>query len=277
MKVQYTDRCETYRVYGIVCDSSGAPYVMGNLDLLPLEYDPIPRMPEILMSLLHIGSDFAKGKDIALFVQGFCSKYGMLGFQQALIEKTYDDGSVKFYSDNVLHCKAATENQLAELFIPFPAERKRQMWRRSILRMQDYPPEENGEPTVVHLDYARCEAVSWYGAYGQQLYELLRKYLAGEAMTLMPGNAELRYEVNAGAGQRRLYFDSLKSACDFYTMDMLTSPAPTIRLCKRCGKPLLTNGTRTKYCSASCRNVANVSNSRKRKRVRNSNLRDGEH
>lgn len=266
MNDKYTDRCETYRVYGVVCDSDGAPYILSNLDLLPVEYDPIPRMPEILMSLLHVGIDFAEGRDISLAVQEFCCAYGMLGFQKALVEKTYDDGSVKFYPGNVLGIKAATRKQLDELFIPFPREHKQQMRRRDVPRMEGYPLEGNGEPTMVCLNYASCEAVSWYGAYGLRLYDLLRRYQAGEEMILTPGNAELRYEVNASMGQRHLYFDSLKSACDFYIMETLTSPTSAIRLCKRCGKPLLTNGTRMEYCSASCRNIANVANSRRRKR-----------
>ncbi|MEG1578270.1 MAG: hypothetical protein RR336_05860, partial [Oscillospiraceae bacterium] len=102
--------------------------------------------------------------------------------------------------------------------------------------------------------------------YGMQIYELLRSKQDGDTLVLLPGNSELRYEVGGGNTRRHWYFDSLKSACDAWLMEQLTEPHPTIRLCKRCGKAFVGASVRAEYCSASCRNVANVASSRKRKR-----------
>lgn len=55
---------------------------------------------------------------------------------------------------------------------------------------------------------------------------------------MLPGNIEVRYELSGGKGERKVYFDSLKSLCDFYIMEMLTSQTPKLHLCKRCGKPI---------------------------------------
>jgi len=266
MAVEYLDHCETYRAYALTKNTEGTLYVVSNLDLIPTQYDPFLFMPEILLSLLRIGKAYSGGEDIGLVVQDFCNRYGQLGFQDALVQKIYDDGSVKFYPGNVLGRKAATKHEFLSIFIPFQREYKRQLRRVYRERVQELSFSANGEPPALRLDYSSCEAVEWYGLYGQQLYDLLLRFQQGKEITLLPGNIEARYELSGGKGERKVYFDSLKSLCDFYMMETLASQTPELRLCKRCGKPIMTHGRRTEYCSASCRNVMNVQNSRRRKR-----------
>lgn len=219
----------------------------------------------MIFSLLKIGLAYRNGEDITRAVLAFCGRFGLLGFEQAVVEKEYDDGSVKFYRDNVLGVKAATKQEYINIFDPFPIERRRNRRRKEIEPMEEIPTTENGEPYILTPNYECCEAVTWYGRYGMQVYELFRRAQAGKQLTLLPGNVEARYELQNGIGQRKVYFDTLKSICDFYILELLTSPAPVVRLCKRCGRPLLTNGTRQEYCSASCRNVANFYRSRRKK------------
>lgn len=266
MAVEYLGHCETYRAYALTKNTEGALFVVSNLDLIPTQYDPVPLMPEILLSLLRIGKAHSDGEDIGLAVQNFCNRYGQLGFQEALVQKTYDDGSVKFYPGNVLGRKAATKHEFLSIFIPFQREYKRQLRRVPRERIRELRFSENGEPPELRLDYSSCEAVEWYGLYGQQLYDLLRRFQQGEEITLLPGNVEARYELSGGRGKRKVYFDSLKSLCDFCMMETLASQTPELRLCKRCGKPISTHGRRMEYCSVSCRNVMNVQNSRRRKK-----------
>ncbi len=238
--------------------------MIGNLDAAEREYAPAEVMPEILLKLLRIGMTYNRGRDCSRQVQSFCNRFGLLDFCHALVEKTYDDKSVKFYAGNVLGRKAATQREYIDLFRLIPKEQRRQSRRVSIQRVDDLPLQDDRE-LVLHPDYRDCEAVVWYGRYGLQLYDLMRRAQAGEDMVLLHGNVELRYELCNGIGRRRVWYDSLKSLVDFYIMEMLTGPKPAVRLCKHCGVPLLTHGTRAEYCSASCRNVENVSRSRKRR------------
>ncbi len=264
MRDKYVDRWSTGRYYSLEYNHRGELCVVGNLDVYDREYDPLEVMPEIVLELLSIGLKYAKHQDYSRNVQRFCDRFGLLGFEDALVEKTYDDKSVKFYTGNVLGRKAATQKEYIDLFRLFPKEQLRQSRRVSIQRVDELPLQDDREP-VLHPDYYDCEAVEWYGRYGFLLYDLMRRAQAGEDMVLLHGNVELRYEIRGGIGRRRIWYDSLKSLVDFCMMEMLTSPKPAVRLCKHCGAPLLTHGTRAEYCSASCRNVENVSRSRKRR------------
>ena len=264
MRDEYVDRWSTGRYYSLEYNHRGELCVVGNLDVCSREYDPLEVMPEILLELLRIGMAHEKHQDYARAVQSFCGRFGLLGFEDALVEKAYDDKSVKFYAGNVLGRKAATQREYIDLFTLFPKEQLRQSRRADIGRVDELPPQDDREP-VLHPDYRDCEAVEWYGRYGLQLYDLMRRAQTGEDMVLQHGNVELRYELRSGAGRRRVWYDSLKSLVDFYMMEMLTGPKPAVRLCKHCYAPLLTHSTRAEYCSPSCRNVENVSKSRKRR------------
>ena len=264
MRDEYVDRWSTGRYYSLEYNHRDELCVVGNLDVYSREYDPLEVMPEIVLELLRIGLKHEKHQDYSRDVQSFCNRFGMLDFEDALVEKTYDDKSVKFYAGNVLGRKAATQKKYINLFRLFPKEQRLQSRRVNIQRVDELPPQGDGEP-VLHPDYLDCEAVEWYGRYGLQLYDLMRRAQAGEDMVLLHGNVELRYEFRGGIGRRRVWYDSLKSLVDFCMMEMLTCPKPALRLCKHCGAPLLTHGTRAEYCSASCRNVENVSRSRKRR------------
>ena len=258
------DRWSTDRYYSLEYNHRGELCVVSNLDVISREYDPLEVMPEILMALLRIGTAHAEGRDYSRDVQSFCDRFGLLGFRYGLVEKTYTDKSVKFYPGNLLGLKAATEKEYRALFTLFPKERRSRTRRASLPRLEDLPPQGDGDP-VLHPDYRTCELVEWYGLFGLQLYDLLRRAQSGEALTLQPGNVELRYELASGAGRRRVWYDSLMSLIGFYVLEMLTSPKPPVRLCKHCGTPLLTHGTRAEYCSPSCRNVENVKRSRQKK------------
>ena len=264
MRDEYVDRWSTGRYYSLEYNHRDELCVVGNLDVYSREYDPIEVMPEIVLELLRIGLKHEKHQDYSRDVQSFCNRFGLLDFEDALVEKTYDDKSVKFYAGNVLGRKAATQKEYIDLFRLFPKEQRRQCRMVNIQRVDELPLQDDREP-VLHPDYRDCEAVEWYGRYGLQLYDLMRRAQAGEDMVLLHGNVELRYELCGGVGRRRVWYDSLKSLVDFYMMEMLTGPKPAVRLCKHCGAPLLTHGTRAEYCSASCRNVENVSRSRKRR------------
>ena len=266
MHLDYTDICETYRIYKLHQLENGSDYICGNLNITPRAYNPMEHMTDIIMRLIDIGKAYERGETIKYVVQDFCVQYGQLGFIKAEIEKTYDDKSVKFYAGNVFERKAATEQELKELAHPFLEDERRQSRRVVPKRVSELAISESIALQDYATDYNTCEAVAWYGEYGKRIYELLRRKQAGDSFVLTPGNAELRYEVSNGIARRHWYFDSLKSACDVWLMEKLTDERPPIRLCKRCGKAFVAGSAKTEYCSTSCRNVENVANSRKRKR-----------
>lgn len=264
MEIQYTDKCSTSPYYGISVHPEYGEYVLAIYRIAKREYDPFACMDELLCAILTVGYMYAKGEDISLPVVDFCCCYGHLGFETAVVEKIYDDITVKLYKQNVLGKKALTVNELYDSFKPFEREFRNQQ-RRKLLPLFDEPPKNDGA-SLLELDYSYCEKMEWYGIYGSQLYELLQKHEHHEAFDFTPGNVKMAYRSENGAAKRVWAFDSLKSAIDVGFAEMLTDETRRIRLCKRCGKPFIVTDPRSVYCSISCRNVMNVKLSRHRKR-----------
>ena len=125
MRDKYVDRWSTGRYYSLEYNHRGELCVVGNLDVYDREYDPLEVMPEIVLELLRIGLAYAKGQDYSRAVQRFCDRFGLMDFEDALVEKTYDDKSVKFYAGNILGRKAATQREYIDLFRLFPREQRR--------------------------------------------------------------------------------------------------------------------------------------------------------
>lgn len=264
MEIHYTDKCSTSRYYGISVHLENGEYVLALYRISGHEYDPLAYMDELLCAILTIGYMYAKDENISLPVVDFCCRYGHLGFETAVVEKIYDDNTVKLYRGNVLGQKALTVNELYDCFKPFEKEIRNQQ-RRKLPPLLDELPESDGAG-LRELDYSYCEKVEWYGIYGSQLYELLQKHERHEPFDFALGNAKMVYRSEDRAAKRVWTFDSLKSAIDVGFAEMLTDKTRRVRLCKRCGKPSIAADPRSVYCSASCRNVMNVKLSRHRKR-----------
>lgn len=266
MEKEYRELCRNVKYHSIQIHPEHGAYLLGARYGASIEYDPFTVMDQILYALLCIGFGFRRGEDISDQVQSFCSRYGMLGFEESEVQKRYEDNSVKLYSGNVLNTKALTKQQQEQVFRPFQRELYLQRrWKKPNRKFEKQDDSSNA-PILFDLDYEHCEAVVWYGRYGQRLLERLEQYQRGESYTLTLGNARMRYVIENGQAKRRWTFDSLKSACEVGFAEMLLESVPAIRLCRRCGKPFLTNRTRAAYCSVSCRNVENVKQSRRRKR-----------
>lgn len=262
----YLEQCQTVRHYAVQVHPARGAYLLGALGTEARKYDPFESMTDILFALMRIGVHYRNGEDICYAAREFCARFGFLGFEQADVQKRYDDGSVKLYRGNVLCEKALLPTQIEQLFRPFQRELNRQHRRTQKSAFQALSAGDGSEePLVPELDYSYCERVEWYGKYGAQLLQRAARIQCGEPFELLIGNAEQVFRCENGRVTRRWRFDSLKTACDIGFAEMLLAEVPAIRLCKRCGKPLLTNGTRAAYCSASCRNVENVKNSRLRK------------
>ncbi|QAT50336.1 hypothetical protein EQM14_11505 [Caproiciproducens sp. NJN-50] len=267
MEKEYGELCGTSPYNSIQIHPEQGEYLLEARDSGGVEYDPFSVMDEILYELLCIGYLSRRGKEISDEVQRFCFQYGLLGFEESEIQKRYEDNSVKLYSGSVLNAKALTEQQQEQTFRPFQRELYLQRRRKKRSRKGEQRNDSPGEPILYELNYEHCEAVTWYGRYGQQLLERLERFSRGEPYPLTLGNVRMRYQIENGQAKRRWAFDSLKSACEIGFAEMLLEAVPAIRLCKRCGKPLLTHRTRAAYCSASCRNVENVKQSRCRRRL----------
>lgn len=264
MEIRYTDKCSTSRYYDIGVHPGYGEYVLALYRIAKREYDPFVCMDELLCAILSVGYRYEKGEDISLPVIDFCCRYGHLGFETAVVEKIYDDNTVKLYRGNVLGKKALTVNELYDFFKPFEKEFRNQQRRKLPPLLVELP--ENDGAIIHELDYSYCEKVKWYGIYGSQLYELLQKNERHEPFDFTPGNAKMIYRSKDGVAERVWTFDSLNSAIDVGFAEMLTDKTRRVRICKRCGKPFIAADPRAVYCSASCRNVMNVKLSRHRKR-----------
>lgn len=258
----HTDcRCERSTYYAIQIHHELGEYVLKAKHADILKYNPFAGMSDILLSLLMIGYHYRQERSISLEVAQFCMSYGFLGFGKAMIQKIYDSGRMKLHPYNVLGKKALEKDGMEEYTVPFPKERDKQRRRSSRV----YPEPEPQEPVFIELDYEYGEQVAWYGIYGSQLFGFMEKQATGESFDFQLGNATLFYRCENGVMKPVWKFDALKTACDIAFAKMMEMLSPEIRLCKRCGKPFSAHGTRAEYCSASCRNVTNVKNTRKRK------------
>jgi len=223
-------------------------------------YNPFDCRDEILLALLRIG--FAPSGEQVL---DFCSQFGLLGFGQAVIQKEYEDSTVKFYPDNVLGRKALHEAELMDLFFPFDLCSHR-VKRGHEMRMTDRWERRPPDSLWPLFEPGYAEQVEWIVFYAKRLYGMALRFCQGEPFEYDFGNIKVG-TVFTDTVKTQWRFDSLKTAVDILFMELLQNPRPAVRLCEHCHNPMLISaGTRSRYCSESCRNVANVKRSRQKKR-----------
>lgn len=116
MEIRYTDKCSTLRYYGIGVHPEYGEYVLALYRIAKRKYGPFAYMDELLCAMLTIGYRYEKGEDISLPVVDFCCRSGHLGFETAVVEKIYDDNTVKLYMGNVLGKKTLSVNELYDFF-----------------------------------------------------------------------------------------------------------------------------------------------------------------
>lgn len=179
MEKEYSERCRNVKYHSIQIHPEHGAYLLGARYGASIEYDPFAVMDQILYALLCIGYCFRRGEEISNKVQRFCSRYGMLGFEKSEVQKRYEDNSVKLYSGNVLNAKALTKQQQEQVFRPFQRELYLQRRRKKPNRKFGQQDNSSNAPILFDLDYEQCEAVVWYGRYGQRLLECLEQYQRG--------------------------------------------------------------------------------------------------
>jgi len=223
-------------------------------------YNPFDCRDGIMLALLRIG--FAPSGEQVL---DFCNQFGLLGFGQAVIQKEYEDSTVKFYPDNVLGRKALHEAELMDLFFPFDLYSHR-VKRGHEMRMTDRWERRPPDSLWPLFEPGYAEQVDWIVFYAKRLYDMALRFCQGEPFEYALGNIKVS-TVFTDTVKTQWRFDSLKTAVDILFMELLQNPRPAVRLCEHCHNPMLVSaGTRSRYCSESCRNVENVKRSRQKKR-----------
>ena len=259
MAIRYFTSWMRYPDYNLKAHREKGLYVV------PLEgelvtYNPFDCRDGILLALLRIG--FAPSEEQVL---DFCNQFGLLGFGQAVIQKEYEDSTVKFYPDNVLGRKALHEAELMDLFFPFDLCSHR-VKRGHEMRMTDRWERRPPDSLWPLFEPGYAEQVEWIVFYAKRLYGMALRFCQGEPFEYDFGNIKVG-TVFTDTVKTQWRFDSLKTAVDILFMELLQNPRPAVRLCEHCHNPMLVSaGTRSRYCSESCRNVANVKRSRQKKR-----------
>lgn len=229
------------------------------------EYNPFERRTEILFALFNLGMLAKQGKDIVEKALDFTSRFGFLGFGQAVIELEYEDCSIKFHHGNPFGVDVMHYTDFADLIFPFEKKSHRIIKgnesKATILFAINYEENNRIPCAIFHPEY--CEQSAWTMHYAAYLYQTLLKFYDGNAFVHRLWNVKTYIRED---GKQKWQFDSLKSAVDIMFLELLQSEAPIIKLCKRCRKPYVSQSKKSQYCSASCRNVYHVKRSRQKKR-----------
>ena len=259
MAIRYFTSWMRYPDYKLKAHREKGLYVVSREGEL-ITYNPFDCRDGILLALLRIG--FAPSEEQVL---DFCNQFGLPGFGQAVIQKEYEDSTVKFYPDNVLGRKALHEAELMDLLFPFDLCSHR-VKRGHEMRMTDRWERRPPDSLWPLFEPGYAEQVEWIINYASLLYRMLLRTYQCDPFEYTLGNAKSGLAFD-GQVRSVWHFDSLKTAVDILFMELLQNPRPAVRLCEHCHNPMLVSaGTRSRYCSESCRNVENVKRSRQRKR-----------
>jgi len=241
-------------------------YIIPTKNAKEILYSPFDYEDAILFDILFLGYNAIKNTASPEDCLTFVNQYGFLGFAQSIIEKEYENGTSKLYANNhITIAKAIDYKEYLDLFQPFdkhPHKKPADAEPMPISMSLQYN-EQTPRYILEWPDYA--EQVDWILNYAQFLYLHLKSvyhdcagdYLLGTVKPLISCSDKpmLSWE-----------YDSLKSAVDIFYVRLLTATNPVIKLCKHCEGLFIPQNSRTEYCSVSCRNVSNVTKSRKRKR-----------
>lgn len=252
---------------------------------------------ELLVDFLLIGKEVAenwdhrdiyceiksKDKKYQYLVLEFVNKYGMLG------EITYMPLNDNFVYDGKIYLQGefkkkelSLEEYLKIFFVnsdnidfdnKLTKDDLNSLYGKQGIETRDYLDRLDEYALTFSENY--CEKISRILVYSKLMYDTfsdMEKYFWKESeeqrdiykhflSNFRPCN--LAFEINySDKAILRWNFNSLKQAIETILALNITNDRKDVKLCKRCLKPFIAKNLNSDYCSASCRNVANVYKSR---------------
>ena len=252
-------------------------------------YDVFSKIDTVLVDLLNVGrlcseddSERMKFTSTLFFVQ----QYGLLGFMvEAPINPNFLlDKEVILKEDNFITKKSVMKVQdYFDLFFPF-ANKEEMSYSIvgndvKINSNSDLQRLLNNMSITNQLIYSSfyCEKIDWIVDYAKKMYKIFKSIIdlqndslelysqerAREIITnyTMPG---IPYNISMYGTKPEIAWqpNSLKQALDLAFGFFMCSDKNPIKMCKHCGHIFLSKNPKAEYCSAKCRNQANVYKSR---------------
>lgn len=278
-----------YSDYELKEDLSGSLYIVPTETSEFTIYNPFDVANEIVFDLLALGDDALKGEEEkgTLYEKCilFAKKYGLLGLITASVYNRHIAGEheVLFIEGNLLgQTHTMDVSQYMKYFFPFANEEEiyvKKMRKETIVfKAEDSPKFYGKRPLILDLVFSRfyAERVDWLIEFSKNIAAhfnqvlIYRKSRLTDDVTVLAGkfkaekigltvtvreNAELSWEV-----------DALKTVIETLYAFKVTDRESILSRCVYCHKIFEAKSSREKYCSASCRNCANVIKSRQRKK-----------
>ncbi len=286
--IKYTD-------YDIKAISSGEVYIIPSEGAGFSMYNPFDVAEDLLINLISIGdqaSELEKNNnqknkeklnhDILIFVK----KYGLLGLVSSSVynHNIVGDEKVLLIENNpITKEKMMDESQYISRFIPFAKDEdieiKKYKNEAYVVKREDSPKFYGKRPVVLDLVFSKFygEQINWIIDFAKMIsshfnhlliYKNTARHLT-EDVTIMAGKfhpQKIGFTINQLDKTTIAWqFDSLKTAVETIYAFAVTDETTLMNRCKHCNCVFIANNTRAKYCSASCRNCANVQKSRERK------------
>jgi hypothetical protein len=283
-----------YSDYEIKESSAGEVYITPAKEASFTMYNPFNVAEDLILDLINLGDNALKleadnqedqeklNNDILIFAR----KYGLLGLISASVynRNVIGDKKVLFIENNLLTKeKMMNESNYLSKFIPFTKEGdiviKEYKNSVDVVKREDSPKYYGKRPLVLDLVFSRfySEQLKWIIDFAKMISSHFNQLLIyqneasnlTESVTIMAGKFQahkIGFTINQLDKTNIAWqFDSLKTAIETVYAFAVTDESTLINRCKYCDSAFISNNTRTKYCSVSCRNCANVQKSRERK------------
>ena len=271
--------------------TSGEVYIVPTKEATFSMYNPFNVAEDLLIDTLNIG-DQAHQVDTAESMEEFkkqllifVKKYGLMGLISGSVynRNVIGEEHVLLIDNNfITKEKIMKEQDYVSRFIPFIEENdiifKKYRNCVDIVKGEDSPKFYGKRPLVMDLIFSRfyCENINWIIEFVKMLsthFTQLQMYRNSsvhltEGVTIMAGRFrtdKISFTINQLDKTFIAWeFDSLKSTIETIYGFAVTDEATIINRCNHCKSAYISNNSRAKYCSPSCRNCANVQKSRER-------------
>ncbi len=259
-------------------------------------YNPFNVAEDLIIDLINIGDlalklekneDKNERKELIKEILLFTRKYGLIGLICASVynRDIIGDDIVLLIENNIITGeKMMEESKYVEQFIPFvekgDVEFRRYKNNVDVVKREDSPKYHGKRPVVLDLVFSKfyTEKLNWIIDFAKLISShfnqlLIYKNTTGqltENVTIMAGKFhphKIGFTIDQLDETNISWdFDSLKTTIETIYAFAVTDETTRMDRCKHCNSVYIASNVRTKYCSSSCRNLANVQKSRERKK-----------
>jgi len=271
----------------------------GELYIVPTEeatfelFNPFDVADVIVVDILQIGEYAISGEKteekeniLKQMILEFCKKYGLLGLVYSSVynRNIVDEDKVLMVEKNYITKESLLDaTEYINKFIPF-IEDEDLYFRKfkrgvDVKKREDSPKFFGKRPLILDVVFSKfyAERYDWILSFAKDIARHFRQVLVfrnssnhlTDAVTIISGGFNpqkigftISYLDKANIAWE---FDSLKNTIEMIYAFAITGDTSHLNKCKYCGKIYIPTNAKSLYCSPSCRNCANVNNSRKRK------------